>query len=116
MAGKQVKKEPTFEKDLEELEKIVHALEDGGLSLDESLKQFEKAMQLARRCDKALTEAEKRIEILLRNAEGELEAQPFDPEHPASGNADRGRATTGSKATDVDEGEDEGAGEGELLF
>lgn len=69
--------EPKFEKDLEGLEKIVESLEDGELSLDESLKRFEEGVKLAKRCDKALAAAERRIEILTKNAEGELEAQPF---------------------------------------
>lgn len=80
--------EPKFEKDLERLEKIVEALEEGNLSLDESLKQFEEGIKLARRCDKTLVEAEKRIEILMKNAQGQLEAQPFgdsDDEDDASG-------------------------------
>jgi len=71
---------PHFEKDLEQLEAIVSALEEGGLSLDESLKRFEDGIRLARSCEKALTAAEKRIEILTRNAKGELEAKPFGGE------------------------------------
>jgi len=69
---------PNFEKDLEGLETIVSALEEGGLSLDDALKRFEEGVRLARRCEKALTEAEKKIEVLLKNADGELEAKPFD--------------------------------------
>ena len=69
---------PNFEADLESLEAIVGALEEGGLSLDESLKRFEQGIHLARRCEKSLTEAEKKIEILTRNAQGELAAQPFE--------------------------------------
>lgn len=69
--------EPKFEKDLEKLEEIVAALEEGELSLDDALKRFEEGIKLAKRCEKALSEAEKKIEILTRNAEGELEAQPF---------------------------------------
>jgi exodeoxyribonuclease VII small subunit len=69
--------EPKFEKDLEKLEQIVEALETGGLSLDDALKRFEEGIKLARRCEKALTEAERKIEILLKNAEGELVAEPF---------------------------------------
>jgi len=69
--------EPKFEKDLERLEQIVEALETGGLSLDESLKRFEEGIKLARRCEKALTDAERRIEILTKNADGELAAEPF---------------------------------------
>jgi exodeoxyribonuclease VII small subunit len=71
------KKEANFEKDLEQLEQIVTALEEGGLPLDESLKRFEDGIKLARRCEKALGEAEKKIEILLKNDAGDLEAQPF---------------------------------------
>lgn len=67
-----------FEADLESLEKIVEALEEGGLSLDDSLKQFEEGVKLARKCEKALSEAEKKIEMLVKNADGELEAVPFD--------------------------------------
>lgn len=70
-----VKKEANFENDLEQLEKIVAALEEGGLSLDDSLKRFEEGIKLSRACEKTLTEAEKRIEILLKNSKGELEAR-----------------------------------------
>lgn len=76
------KSEATFEKDLEALEAIVAALEEGGLSLDDALKQFESGIKLARRCEKALSDAEKKIEVLTKNAEGELEAQPFDENDP----------------------------------
>ena len=76
------KKEATFESDLESLESIVTALEEGGLSLDDALKQFEAGIKLSRRCEKALSEAEKKIEILTRNADGELEAVPFDESAP----------------------------------
>lgn len=76
------KSEATFENDLETLESIVAALEEGGLSLDDALKQFESGITLARRCEKALGDAEKKIEILMKNAEGELEAQPFDESAP----------------------------------
>ena len=72
--------ESKFEKDLERLESIVQALEEGELFLDDSLKRFEEGIKLARRCEKALSEAEKKIEILTKNAEGALEAQPFGEE------------------------------------
>jgi exodeoxyribonuclease VII small subunit len=76
------KSDATFEQDLEALEAIVGALEEGGLSLDDALKQFESGITLARRCEKALSEAEKKIEILVKNADGDLEAQTFDEEAP----------------------------------
>ena len=81
---KRVMAEQKFEKDLEKLEKIAEALEEGDLSLDESLKRFEEGITLAKRCEKALAQAEKKIEILTKNAEGELEAQPFGDETEAS--------------------------------
>lgn len=76
------KSDATFEQDLEALEAIVGALEEGGLSLDDALKQFESGITLARRCEKALSEAEKKIEILVKNADGDLEPQTFDEEAP----------------------------------
>ena len=72
--------EPKFEKDLEKLEEIVESLEEGGLPLDSSLKKFEDGIKLAQRCEKALSTAEKKIEKLIRNAEGELETEPLDEE------------------------------------
>ena len=70
--------EPKFEKDLERLEAIVEALEEGGLSLDDSLKKFEEGIKLAKRCEHALSMAEKRIEVLTKKADGEFETRPFD--------------------------------------
>ncbi len=53
-----------FEKSITELEAIVMQLEKGELSLDESLKQFEKGISLARKCEETLTKAEQKIEGL----------------------------------------------------
>lgn len=102
--------EPKFEKDLEKLEEIVGALEEGELSLDEALKRFEEGIKLAKRCEKALSEAEKKIEILTRNAEGELEAQPFGEDSEVEDTPPT--RSTGRKA--AKEKDDEG--EDELLF
>lgn len=110
--------ETTFEKDLEQLEGIVNALEEGGLSLDDSLKRFEDGIQLARRCEKALTAAEKRIEILLKNADGELEPQPFGEGAPAPTPATK-RAEAKSVEADSEPepaAPDEEEEDGELLF
>lgn len=96
------KEETSFEKNLESLESIVAALEEGGLSLDDALKQFESGIKLARRCEKALSEAEKKIEILTQNTEGELEAEPFDesdpPAAPAAKTAPTAKKTPAVKA------------------
>ncbi len=58
------KEPPSFEGALEELESIVERMEEGELSLDESLKLYERGMDLTRRCQKALDGAERRIRTL----------------------------------------------------
>lgn len=55
---------PDFEKALKELEKIVRELESGDVSLDESLKIFEKGIELYKNCRQTLETAEKKIKIL----------------------------------------------------
>lgn len=68
-----------FEEALNKLEKIVATLEKGDLPLEESLKLFEEGIRLSRSCNQKLDEAEKRVEILLKDKEGVLRPQPFDP-------------------------------------
>ena len=63
-------KSQTFEASLQELEKIVRRLEDGDLPLEESLKLFEKGVRLSRECQERLNQAERRIEILLKDEDG----------------------------------------------
>lgn len=55
-----------FEKALTDLEAIVEKLEQGDLPLDESLKAFERGVELTRQCQVALKQAEQKVEILLR--------------------------------------------------
>ena len=55
----------TFEKSVQELDGIVSKMESGELSLDESLKLFEKGVKLTRECQKSLAEAEAKIEKLM---------------------------------------------------
>jgi len=69
--------EQKFEDALQKLEAIVKKLEDGNLSLEESLKAFEEGMRLSRFCSKKLDEAEKKVEILLKDGSGKLAAKPF---------------------------------------
>ncbi|MGH9868373.1 MAG: exodeoxyribonuclease VII small subunit [Candidatus Polarisedimenticolia bacterium] len=71
--------EPTFEGALEQLETIVKALEEGELSLDDSLKMFEDGVKLARFCGSKLDDAERRIEVLMKVEEGRIETAPFEP-------------------------------------
>jgi len=68
-----------FEDALNKLEKIVSQLEEGDISLEESLKLFEEGIRLSRLCNQKLDEAEKRVEILLKGEDGTLKAKPFAP-------------------------------------
>lgn len=69
---------PDFEKSLAELEQIVERMEQGELSLDESLKQFERGIALARSCQSALQGAEQKVELLLRKSgAADAEIVPF---------------------------------------
>lgn len=56
-----------FEQSVTELEAIVKQLEKGEISLEESLKQFEKGVSLARRCQEILNQAEQKIQLLTNN-------------------------------------------------
>ena len=58
-----------FEQSIEELEHIVGQLEKGELPLEDSLKQFEKGINLAQKCQKILNQAEQKIEMLTTNKE-----------------------------------------------
>jgi len=68
-----------FEDALNKLEKIVSQLEEGDISLEESLKLFEEGIRLSRLCNQKLDQAEKRVEILLKGEDGTLKAQRFSP-------------------------------------
>jgi exodeoxyribonuclease VII small subunit len=70
--------EKTFESALGELETIVKQLEQGDLDLEESLKLFEKGVRLSRECRERLAKAERRIEILLKDSNGNLTVQDLD--------------------------------------
>lgn len=56
-----------FETALQELETIVKHMEEGNISLEESLKYFEKGITLTRQCQTALKEAEQKVQILMGN-------------------------------------------------
>jgi exodeoxyribonuclease VII small subunit len=64
-------KAQTFESSLSSLEKIVRQLEQGDLSLEESLKLFEDGVKLSRECQQRLNQAERRIEVLLNDESGQ---------------------------------------------
>jgi exodeoxyribonuclease VII small subunit len=66
-----------FETAYARLETILGRMNSGQVPLEDSLKLYEEADTLIRRCSQKLTEAEKRIEILVKNREGALEPEPF---------------------------------------
>ena len=72
-----------FEKAIERLEKIVQTLEKGELPLEDSLKIFEEGIKLSQVCMARLDEAEKRVEILMKD-KGKTVIKSFLPE--AAGN------------------------------
>jgi exodeoxyribonuclease VII small subunit len=67
-----------FEDALRKLEKIVSKLEEGDIPLEESLKLFEEGIRLSRFCNQKLDEAEKKVEILLKDKNGVIRARSFD--------------------------------------
>lgn len=69
--------ELNFEQALQELEELVDRMERGELSLEESLKSFERGIELTRTCQKALREADQKVEILLDQDE-KAEVTPFE--------------------------------------
>ena len=69
--------EMPFEAAMTRLEAIVKAMEGDGLSLDESLALYEEGVALTRRLNRELVEAEQRVQILQRTADGEIRPAPF---------------------------------------
>lgn len=66
-----------LEEDLNQLEALVERLESGDLTVESALKEFETGIKLTRRCQKALKDAEQRVEILLAK-DGDGETEPFE--------------------------------------
>jgi len=69
---------------MRELEELVERLEQGDLSLEESLAAFERGVTLTRTCQSALKEAEQKVEILLKKAGGPA-VEEFAPDEPQVG-------------------------------
>jgi len=69
-----------FEISLKKLEEIVHRLEGGALSLEDSLKAFEEGVKHASICSQKLDEAERKVEMLLKRKDGSFDRKPFEVE------------------------------------
>ena len=76
----------SFEASLEALEEIVHQLEAGDLPLEKSLELFEDGIRLSRQCQERLNQAERRIEVLLRDNQGRTVVNAFEESQLSSGN------------------------------
>jgi exodeoxyribonuclease VII small subunit len=72
--------EKKFEASMARLEEIVQELEKGDVPLEQSLKLFEEGIRLSRICNKRLEEAERKVEILLKDQNGNVTAEPFEEE------------------------------------
>lgn len=68
----------TFEQSMKQLERIVQELEGGDLPLETAIKKFEEGMKLTKFCSEKLDETEKKVSILLKNAEGRIAEKSFN--------------------------------------
>lgn len=73
-------KERSFEKAMKRLEEIVHKLEEGELSLEESLKIFEEGINLSKFLTRKLSEAEAKVQKLIKTQKGQYKTEPLDIE------------------------------------
>lgn len=71
------KKSINFEKTLDQLEELVEDMEQGDLSLEEALKNFEKGIKLTRDCQTALDQAEQKVQLLIDDNQS-LRSTEFD--------------------------------------
>ena len=70
---------PNFEKAIAELEQLVERMEQGDVSLEQSLKDFERGVELTRACQEALKDAEQKVQILMEKS-GQTTLADFDEE------------------------------------
>lgn len=80
---KRKEKDQGFEQSLNTLEEIVEQLESGELPLEKTLELFEEGVAIARRCQSQLEEAERRVDLLLRERK-EIKVVPFDQNRAAT--------------------------------
>ena len=77
--NKKTEPDPNFEETLAELEKLIANLEEGDLSLDESLSGFKHGIELTRQCQAALDNAQQTVELLTNNQDEES-LKTFEPD------------------------------------
>jgi exodeoxyribonuclease VII small subunit len=75
--AKKDSQELKFEEAIADLEQVVEHLESGDLSLEDSLAAFEKGVGLVRYCNQKLSEVEKKVELLVKDKQGQLQLKAF---------------------------------------
>jgi exodeoxyribonuclease VII small subunit len=85
MAGKEKK----FEEELADLSAIVTRIDSGELSLEESIACFERGVAIVKSLNRKLDEAEKKVEVLIKNAQGELRTTPLEVEENPNDDGNR---------------------------
>lgn len=69
-----------FEEAIKRLEEIVEEMDGKDLQLEKSIKLFQEGMELAAFCNSKLDDAEKKVNIVMKNAQGKLTEEKFNPE------------------------------------
>lgn len=80
MGKKSTAKQPDFEQNLQKLEEITLKIESGELKLEEAIRQYEEGVKLYRKCHEILRGAEKKVQMLTRDRNGQLQVVPFQEE------------------------------------
>ena len=78
-----------FEEAIADLQQVVEQLESGDLSLEDSLAAFEKGVGLVRYCNQKLSEVEKKVELLVKDKQGQLQLKAFDNGTAADSESDQ---------------------------
>ena len=71
------KKEPTFEESLARLEEIVGEMEQGALALNDLVMKYSEGITLANQCSQSLQRAEKAMDLLVQDRDGEAVTTPL---------------------------------------
>jgi exodeoxyribonuclease VII small subunit len=87
-------KKPNFEASLKELEEIVEQLEKGDLKLDETLAKYEMGIKIYKRCYQILESTEKKINVLLKDRDGETYTKEFNLEKTQNKNNNKTKKNT----------------------
>jgi exodeoxyribonuclease VII small subunit len=95
-------KELKFEESLERLESIVQEMESGDLALEDILKKYEEGNKLIKFCASKLNDAEKRIEVLMKDKNGSLSLEEFDLDNEEEESKEEKNGTSAKKSEEQD--------------